>query len=158
MPSSYSRRTFGINYDSKPKRSFHRRLREQRAMGDAETLAQQMEELRAQMQRLQANRDTQVAAAHRFQEQLNAIPRNAKQYVHPELRVPESVIVLLEIDRTFEIKSHFISLIKRSQFDGKTTDCPMEHINNFIDLCDTIAVDDITLEYVLLKAFKWSLT
>ena len=34
----------------------------------------------------------------------------------------------------------------------------MEHIRNFLDLCDTIAAEGVSLEYVLLKAFRWSLT
>ena len=125
-------------------------------MADAEALAQQMEQLRAQMERMQMERNAQEAALHwerevaaRLQQQLDVIPRNAKQYMHPELRVPESAIVLPAFERAFEIKSHFITLIKRSQYEGKTSECPMEHIKNFTDLCDTIAADGVSLEYVL---------
>jgi hypothetical protein len=166
MPSGRRRLNFNNPlFDSEPERSFHRRLRENQAMATAEELAAQMAELRLQMEAMQRDRNTAAVeaqhereAAARLQEQLNAIPRNAKQYMHPELRVPESAIVLPEIARTFEIKSHFISLIKRAQFEGKPTECPMEHVKNFTDLCDTISADGVSLEYVLLKAFKWSLT
>lgn len=167
MPSGRRRLDFDFAIDPEPERSFHRRLREARTMGDNTgnngnngnnaNVAMEMAELRRQMEQFRLAAEREREATARLRQQLDAIPRNAKQYMHPELRVPESAIVLPEIERNFEIKSHFISLIKRSQFEGKANECPMLHIKNFIDLCDTIAADNISLEYVQLKAFKWSL-
>ena len=95
-------------------------------MATAEEMARELEILRTQMEALKAEKDGADADKARLQEELNAYPRNAKEYMHPELRVPESPIVLPAIEKPFEIKSQFISLIKRAQFEGKPAECPME--------------------------------
>ena len=126
----------------------------------------EMAELRRHVEELQrtaaanaatARAEAQARAA--LQAQLDTIPRNAQQYMNPELRIPESAIVLPTINtRNFEIKSHFITLIKASAFEGKPTECPIRHMKVFLDLCDTIANEQVPQEYIQLKAFKWSVT
>ena len=68
--------------------------------------------------------------------------------------MPESPIILPRV--SFEIRPSFIAEIKRNQFKGKPNECPLEHITTFLDLCETIA-DDANLEYLKLKAFRWSI-
>ena len=99
------------------------------AQGDMAELRRQIEELQraaatsaatAAANAATARAEAQARAA--LQAQLDTIPRNAQQYMHPELRIPESAIVLPTNNaRNFEIKSHFITLIKASAFEGKPT-------------------------------------
>ena len=71
---------------------------------------QEMAELRRQLQ--EAN-----AARAALQMQVDSIPRNAQQYMHPELHVPDPAIVLPRHPTgNYEIKPNFIQLIKGSTF------------------------------------------
>ena len=96
---------------------------------------EEVERMRADMARMQiemANRDAEARREReqriRLEAQINTQPRNARQYMHPELKVPEPAIVLPEVSRNFEIKTQFISLIKREQFQGRPNECPIEHV------------------------------
>ena len=66
--------------------------------------------MRADMARMQLemeNRDAKMRREReqrlRLEAQLNTQPRNARQYMHPELKVPEPAIVLPEVSKNFEI-------------------------------------------------------
>ena len=105
-------------------------------------------------ERWEARVDREVTARRELEERLQHIPANAKEYLHPTLEVPESPIVLPRI--SFEIHPSFITEVKRNKFQGKPNECPLEHVTSFVDLCDAIT-DGATLEYLKLKAFRWSL-
>ena len=85
---------------------------------------------------------------------LQHVPANAKECLHPTLEVPKSSIVLPPVN--YEIHPSFITEIRRNQFRGKPNECPLEHVTTFLDLCKAIA-DNANLEYLKLKAFRWSL-
>ena len=162
MRASSVRGTLELDFVCDPE-SILRQARKKKRMAD-QARDEEFERLRAEMARMQiemANRDAEARREReqriRLEAQINTQPRNARQYMHPELKVPEPAIVLPEVARNFEIKTQFISLIKREQFHGRPNECPIEHVKQFKDLCETISTDDETLEYVLLKAFKWSL-
>jgi hypothetical protein len=75
--------------------------------------------------------------------------------MHPTLTVPESAILIPPTD--FEIRTSFLSEIKKHTFEGRPNECPLAHITTFADLCETIAEGE-NLEYVRLKTFRWSLS
>ena len=164
MLARSSRGTLELEFVSDPESILKEARRRKRMENQALHVNEELAQLRAEMARLQLERDNQEEVARREREQrmraeaqLNALPRNARQYMHPELRVPEPAILLPEVAKNFEIKTQFISLIKRDQFEGRPHECPIEHVKRFVDMCETISTDEETLEYVLLKAFKWSL-
>ena len=105
-----------------------------------EDLMRQLEAMRLRNEAVEAARIT----AERGREQAEAAaeelrtqgPQNAQQYMHPTLRVPDSAIVLPELGpRGFEIKPHFITLIKTTCFEGRPTEDPIRHVKVFLDLC-----------------------
>ena len=110
----------------------------------------EMEALRRQLREM-------TLAKNDLQSKVDAVPKNAQQYMHPELHVPESAIVLPDHPQNYEIKTHFIQLIRGSTFEGRMAECPIAHVNIFLDMCDTITSTNVTAEYIRLKCFKWSL-
>lgn len=152
---------------TEPERVLHQRLKERlrQKMSEMEALRAELERLRKENQEVAqreaaANqaRQREIDAAREareevenLREELERIPTNARQYMHPTLRVPESAIVLPNIN--FEIKTSFLTMVKRTPFEGKPNECPMEHMKEFKEMCDTIA-DGANLEYVRLKAFR----
>ena len=80
-----------------------------------------------------------------LQAQVDAVPQNAREYMHPELKVPEPAIVLPTMNaHHFEMKTNFIQLIKASTFEGRPNECPIRHIKLFTDLCDTISMEGVS--------------
>ena len=86
-----------------------------------------------------------------LQVKVDAVPKNAQQYMHPELHVPESAIVLPTHPQNYEIKTHFIQLIRGSTFEGRQSECPIAHVKIFLDMCDTITSNNVSAEYIRLK-------
>ena len=68
--------------------------------------------------------------------------------------MPESAILIPE--NNYEICTPFLIEIKHNAFHGRFNECPLQHITNFTDMCPTLA-EGTTLEYVMMKAFRWSL-
>ena len=59
-----------------------------------------------------------------------------------------------------ELRPNLLALIKSIQFSDNQhdpTECPIAHLKDFIDICDTTASDVVTLEYIRMKAFKFTL-
>ncbi len=125
-------------------------------------LMRRLEEMRLQQEATEAARleaERLRAEAEAANEAMRAQgPQTAQQYMHPTLRVPESAIILPNLGaRNFEIKPHFITLIKTSCFEGRPTEDPIRHVKIFLDLCETISAEHVPADYIRLKAFKWSL-
>jgi Retrotransposon gag protein len=154
-------------FTPEPERVYLGRRRRVRMGDHQEELT--MEELRRQIDALTIrNREVEATnqaevrareAAEAEAERLRTLgPQNAQQYMHPTLRMPESAIVIPPLGRGgFEIKPHFITLIKSVIFEGRPTEDPIAHVKVFLDLCETITTEGLPVDYVKLKAFKWSL-
>ena len=122
-------------------------------------LRRQLEEMRLRSEASEAARAEEerlrLAAEAAHEATRAQVPRNAQQYMHHTLRVPEPAIVLPEIRaRTFEIKPNFITLIKTICFEGRPTEDPIRHVKIFLDLCETITAEHVPADYIRLKAFK----
>ena len=94
--------------------SIIKQARKKKRMAD-QARDEEVERMRADMARMQiemANRDAEARREReqrmRLEAQINTQPRNARQYMHPELKVPEPAIVFREVSRNFEIKTQFI--------------------------------------------------
>ena len=124
-----------------------------------EDLMRRIEEMRLQQEATEAARlesgRLRVEAEAAAEALRTQGPQNAQQYMHPTLRVPESAIILPNIGaRNFEIKPHFITLIKTSCFEGRPTKDPIRHVKVFLDLCETISMEHVPVDYIRLKAFN----
>ena len=155
-----------LAFTPEPERVYLGRRRKNRAMNNGEPT---MEDLRRQLEEMRLRNEASETArleAERLRVEAEAVaeamrtqgPQTAQQYMHPTLRVPDSAIVLPALGaRNFEIKPHFITLIKTSCFEGRPTEDPIRHVKIFLDLCETIAAENVPADYIRLKAFKWSL-
>nr|GEX86395.1 reverse transcriptase domain-containing protein [Tanacetum cinerariifolium] len=71
---------------------------------------------------------------------------------------PSFVITILETANEFAIKGNHLTLVKGSQFDGRTKTDPHKHIHKFLRICDMFKYIDTKNEAVRLMMFPLSLT
>ncbi|XP_021775487.1 uncharacterized protein LOC110739328 [Chenopodium quinoa] len=57
----------------------------------------------------------------------------------------------------FELKPHFIQFISNDSFAGLPHDCPVSHIDNFLEKCDTMKLNGVTDDAIRLRLFPFSL-
>ena len=93
--------------------------------------------------REEAARD--AATIRGLQAEMDGVPKTALQYMHPELPTPEPAIVLPPITNTkFELRSNFITFVQGNQFRGESdTECPIQHIKVFLNICATLMYDNV---------------
>ena len=60
-------------------------------------------------------------------------------------------------DVNFELKSSLINMVQASPFRGKSNDDANAHLQNFLELCDTIVIRGVTADVVKLRLFPFSL-
>ena len=72
-----------------------------------------------------------------------------------------SPLVLPAVPAAFrELRPSLLTLIKTVQFSGNphnTFECSLKHLKDFLDVCDTTTSDAVTLEFIRMKAFKFTL-
>lgn len=78
-----------------------------------------------------------------------------RQLYNPASTVQRSWIQPPPIEGQYEIKSTLIGMLP--QFYGNSNEDPFDHIQRFTNCCDTLIVNDNVKEYVLMKAFPFSL-
>ena len=57
----------------------------------------------------------------------------------------------------FELKPQFIQFISNDSFLASPNDCPVSHIDNFLEKCDTMKINNVTDEAIRLRLFPFSL-
>ncbi|XP_061358672.1 uncharacterized protein LOC133302872 [Gastrolobium bilobum] len=74
-------------------------------------------------------------------------------------RVPQTArIVRPNVDATnFELKSALLHLIQKDQFIGGSTEDPYSHLENFLLYCDTLKMNGVSRDAILLRLFPCSL-
>ena len=60
-------------------------------------------------------------------------------------------------DINFELKSSLINMVQASPFCGKTNEDANAHMQNFLELCDTMVIWGVTTDVVKLRLFPFSL-
>ena len=79
----------------------------------------------------------------------------------PAMKIAVSPLVLPVVPvQHHDLKPNFLALIRSIKFTGNpldTTECPLKHLQLYIDLCDTTASNEQALEYIRMKAFKFTL-
>ena len=61
-------------------------------------------------------------------------------------------------DINFELKSSVINMVQASPFCGKPNEDANAHLQNFLELCDTIVIRCVTADVVKLRMFPFSLS
>ena len=60
-------------------------------------------------------------------------------------------------DVNFELKSNLINMVQASPFYGKPNEDANAHLQNFLDLCDTVVIRGVAADVVKLRMFPFSL-
>ena len=60
-------------------------------------------------------------------------------------------------DVNFELKSSLINMVQASPFCGKPNEDANAHLQNFLELCDTVVIWGIAADVVKLRLFPFSL-
>ncbi|XP_048231313.1 uncharacterized protein LOC125370323 [Ricinus communis] len=57
----------------------------------------------------------------------------------------------------FELKPQFIQFISNDSFSGGVNDCPINHIDSFLEKCDTFKINNVSDDAIRLRLFPFSL-
>jgi len=60
-------------------------------------------------------------------------------------------------DMNFELKSSLINMVQASPFCGKPNEDANAHLQNFLELCDTVVIWGVAADVVKLRLFPFSL-
>ena len=60
-------------------------------------------------------------------------------------------------DVNFELKSSLINMVQASPFCGKPNEDANAHLQNFLELCDTVVIRGVAADVVKLRLFPFSL-
>ena len=60
-------------------------------------------------------------------------------------------------DVNFELKSSLINMVQASPFCGKSNEDANAHLQNFLELCDTVVIWGVTADIVKLRLFPFFL-
>ena len=111
---------------------------------------------------LAEDKATAVSAENEaFQAEKNALPKTAADYLKPNVRVAVTPLVLPAVPATYQdLRPSQLTLIKSVHFSGSpfnTLECSLKNLKDYLDICDTIASDEAALEFLHMKAFKFTL-
>ncbi|CAA7049408.1 unnamed protein product [Microthlaspi erraticum] len=57
----------------------------------------------------------------------------------------------------YEIKPQIIALVRQNQFNGLPAEHPLDHIENFEEICSTTRSNGVSADYLKCKLFSFSL-
>ncbi|KAG9442595.1 hypothetical protein H6P81_018449 [Aristolochia fimbriata] len=104
------------------------------------------------------NRRRRGNSAMEDQNQEEGAEKTVEHYVQSNPNAQRSAIVRPEVPRNFEIKPQILSMIQNNyQFGGLSNEDPNEHIEKFLEICDTFRFKDVTNEAVWLRLFPFTL-
>ena len=58
-------------------------------------------------------------------------------------------------DMNFELKSSLINMVQASPFYGKPNEDANAHLQNFLELCDTVVIRGVPADVVKLRLFSF---
>ncbi|KAG9444604.1 hypothetical protein H6P81_015944 [Aristolochia fimbriata] len=104
------------------------------------------------------NRRRRKEPAMEDQHQGEGAEKTMEHYVQSNPNAQRSAIVRPEVPSNFEIKPQILSMIQNNyQFGGLSNEDPNEHIEKFLEICDTFIFKDVTKEAVWLRIFPFTL-
>ncbi|KAG9444571.1 hypothetical protein H6P81_015911 [Aristolochia fimbriata] len=92
------------------------------------------------------------------QHQEEEAEKTMEHYVQSNPNAQRSAILRPEVPSNFEINFHILSMIQNNyQFGGLSNEDLNEHIETFLEICDTFRFKDVTNEAVWLRLFPFTL-
>ncbi|KAG9442162.1 hypothetical protein H6P81_018016 [Aristolochia fimbriata] len=105
------------------------------------------------------NRRRRGNSAMEDQNQEEGAEKTMEHYLQSNPNAQRSAIVRPEVPINFEIKPQILSMIQNNyQFGGLSNEDPNEHIEKFLEICDTFRFKDVTNEAVWLRIFPFTLS
>ena len=87
-----------------------------------------------------------------------AQPRTLADYNRPDrYYTNRSAILPPTIERDFELKAQYYTLVGQLPYHGLSHEHPMDHLERFEDLISAIRVEGVSEDYLLCKLFRYSL-
>ncbi|KAL1189315.1 hypothetical protein V5N11_014318 [Cardamine amara subsp. amara] len=111
---------------------------------ELQRLQQQMEQMQQRQRRQEHQREQQRAIGD--MDNPHAFYRNRADIVLPVVERQD-----------YEIKPQMISLVKQHLFHGLQAEIPMDHIENFEEICSTTRSNGVSQEFLKCKLFPFSL-
>ncbi|XP_021762933.1 uncharacterized protein LOC110727661 [Chenopodium quinoa] len=85
-------------------------------------------------------------------------PPLLQDYDHPDAFQLRSGILLPTTNaNNYEFSPQLIRMIQSEQFGGSANECPLAHLDNFLELCTTIKQNNLTEEFIWMHMFRFSL-
>ncbi|XP_021737522.1 uncharacterized protein LOC110704041 [Chenopodium quinoa] len=81
-----------------------------------------------------------------------------REYAMPDASSTFASIVRPSVQaNNFELKPALIHIVQQDQFGGSPIECPLEHLANFLEKCDTIKLNGVSEYAISLRLFSFSL-
>uniref|UniRef100_A0A803MLI4 Uncharacterized protein n=1 Tax=Chenopodium quinoa TaxID=63459 RepID=A0A803MLI4_CHEQI len=75
-----------------------------------------------------------------------------REYAMPDVSSTSASIVRPSVQaNNFELKPALIHIVQQDQFGGSPTECPLEHLANFLEKCDTIKINGVSEDAIRLS-------
>ena len=88
----------------------------------------------------------------------NEQPRILRDFAIPTVNGANRSITRPAITaNNFELKPALIQMVQQIQFGGGPSEDPNIHLENFLDICDTIKLNGVTNDAIRLRLFPFSL-
>uniref|UniRef100_A0A803MXF6 Retrotransposon gag domain-containing protein n=1 Tax=Chenopodium quinoa TaxID=63459 RepID=A0A803MXF6_CHEQI len=82
-----------------------------------------------------------------------------REYAMPDASSTSASIVRPSVQaNNFELKLALIHIVQQDQFGGSPAECPLEHLANFLEKCDTIKINGVSEDAIRLRLFSFSLS
>ncbi|CAA7021056.1 unnamed protein product [Microthlaspi erraticum] len=75
----------------------------------------------------------------------------------PTLTLRNPIHPPLPARNDYEIKPQIIALVRQNQFNGLPAEHPLDHIENFEEICSTTRSNGVSADYLKCKLFSFSL-
>uniref|UniRef100_A0A803N3K9 Uncharacterized protein n=1 Tax=Chenopodium quinoa TaxID=63459 RepID=A0A803N3K9_CHEQI len=79
-------------------------------------------------------------------------PKMLREYAMPDASSTSASIVRPSVQaNNFELKPALIHIVQQDQFGGSPVECPLEHLANFLEKCDTIKINGVSEDAIRLR-------
>ena len=110
-------------------------------------------EIEATARRLNGERRRRLLALN----QRRMANRPLREYAIPNAASTSSISRPAVEANNFELKTGLIVFIQQDQFSGSPMENPNDHINSFLEKCDTVKINGASEDAIRLRLFPFSL-
>ena len=85
------------------------------------------------------------------------IPKTLLEYSMPSIGSTSAIQPPPLAGGNFELKPSLVTWIQQDQFSGAPMENPIEHLDSFLEKCDTFNVNGVPKESIRMRLFSFSL-